>query len=53
VEIDSDLALDLGKHLLQGVAVIGSARQGLDMGDELAAFLARGPGGSTDLDPNS
>src|SRR3981189_2486350 len=44
------MRLHLRDHGGQGVAVIGIARQRLDMGDELAALGAADGGGDGDLD---
>src|SRR3979409_1285329 len=46
----ADEFLDPRDHLSQRMAVIGIARQGLDMGDELAALAVLERGGNADLD---
>ncbi len=49
----TDLLFDVGNHFFEGVAVIGIARQGLGMGDELAARRVGERGGEETFTPNS
>ena len=45
----TDLLFDVGNHFFEGVAVIGIARHGAGMGDELAAGRVIERGGDGDL----